>query len=144
MAEFKTITPEFSVAPQLGAEDIARAADEGYAAIIANRPDGEAPGQLTLAQAEAAAKAAGLKFHAIPYSMPLTPAIVAETAAALEQIGAGRVLAYCRTGTRSVTAWAMAQVAAGALTPDQAIGLAERAGYDLSGARGVLDRLSAG
>jgi uncharacterized protein (TIGR01244 family) len=65
-----------------------------------------------------------------------------ETAAALDEAN-GPVLAYCRTGTRSITAWALAQALAGSShTPDEIIALAQKAGYDLSGARGALEALA--
>ncbi len=142
MSEFKRVTADFAVAGQLGTEDVARAAGEGYRTIIANRPDGEAPGQPAADAIKAAADAAGLNFKAIPFSgLPPAPAIVAETATALDEAN-GPVLAYCRTGARSITAWALAQALTGGHTPDEIIALAQKAGYDLNGARGALETLA--
>lgn len=142
MAVFRRVTPDFAVAAQLTVEDIARAAVEGFATIVNNRPEGEAGDQLTGADAEAAARAAGLAYRALPFSPgPPPPAVLAETADLLDA-AKGPVLAYCRTGTRSVTAWAMAQALAGTRRPEEIIALAAGAGYDLSGTRDVLDRLS--
>ena len=142
MSEFKHVTPDFAVAGQLGTAEIAQAAAEGFRTIIANRPDGEAPGQPSVAEIKAAAEAAGLAFKAIPFSgLPPAPAVVMETAKALDEAN-GPVLAYCRSGTRSITAWALAQALAGSHTPDEIIALAQKAGYDLSGARGALDTLA--
>jgi uncharacterized protein (TIGR01244 family) len=142
MSEFKHVTPDFAVAGQLGTAEIAQAAAEGFRTIIANRPDGEAPGQPSVAEIKAAAEAAGLAFKAIPFSgLPPAPAVVMETAQALDEAN-GPVLAYCRSGTRSITAWALAQALAGSHTPDEIIALAQKAGYDLSGARGALDTLA--
>jgi len=142
MSEFKRVTPDFAVAAQLEPEDVARAAAEGYQTIIVNRPDGEAPGQPGADAIKAAAEAAGLSFKAIPFSgLPPAPAIVAETAAALDEAN-GPVLAYCRTGTRSITAWALARALTGGHTPDEIIALAQKAGYDLNGARGALETLA--
>lgn len=142
MSEFKRVTPDFAVAAQLSADDIARAATEGFTTIIVNRPDGEQPGQPSTNEIKAAALAAGLNFKAIPFQgLPPAPAIVMETAAALDE-AKGPVLAYCRSGTRSITAWALAQALAGSHTPDEIIALAQKAGYDLSGARGALETLA--
>ena len=142
MSAFKRVTPDFAVAAQLGTEDVARAAAEGFRAIIVNRPDGEAPGQPSANEIKGAAEAAGLAFKAIPFSgFPPAPGVVAETAAALDEAN-GPVLAYCRTGTRSITAWALAQALAGGHTPDEIIALAQKAGYDLYGARGALEALA--
>jgi len=49
----------------------------------------------------------------------------------------GPVLAYCRTGTRSTTLWALTQ--AGALPADAIIATAAKAGYDLTGVRPELE-----
>lgn len=143
MSDFRSVTPDFAVAAQLSADDIARAAAQGFRTIINNRPDGEAPDQLPAREAEAAAKSAGLVYFALPFAGPPPPAAVARTAEMLEE-AAGPVLAYCRTGTRSITAWAMAQALVGALSPDEIIALAAKAGYDLTGARGALEGLSPG
>lgn len=142
MTDFKRVTPDFAVASQLGTEDMTRAAAEGFRTIISNRPDGEMPGQPSASEIKAAAEAAGLSFKAIPFAgLPPAPAVVMETAQALDEAN-GPVLAYCRTGTRSITAWALAQALAGSHTPDEIIALAQKAGYDLSGARGALETLA--
>ncbi len=142
MSEFKPVTPDFAVAAQLGTDDVARAAAQGYKTIIVNRPDNETPGQPSANEIKSAAEAAGLHFKAIPFSgLPPAPAVVMETAQALDE-AKGPVLAYCRSGTRSITAWALAQALAGSHTPDEIIALAQKAGYDLSGARGALETLA--
>lgn len=142
MSQFRTVTPDFSVAEQLHPVDFAAAAEAGFKTVINNRPEGEAPGQPKEAEVRAAAEAAGLKFLSLPFGgVPPAPAIVAETATILE--GAeGPVLAYCRTGTRSITAWAMAEALSGARRPDEIIALAAKAGYDLERARGALETLA--
>jgi uncharacterized protein (TIGR01244 family) len=45
----------------------------------------------------------------------------------------GPAVAFCRSGTRSITTWAKGQLARGERTRDELIGLARNAGYDLSG-----------
>lgn len=144
MTEFRSVTPDFAVAPQLERADFAAAAAAGFKAIINNRPDNESPGQLNSDEARAAAEAAGLTYVHIPVQGGPSPAVIAETAAALEAARAGPVLAYCRSGTRSVAAWAFAQAVAGTHSPDEIVALAGNAGYDLGGARGALQRLAQG
>lgn len=142
MSEFKRVTPDFSVAAQLEPGDIARAAEAGFRTVIINRPEGEEPGQPKVEMMKAEAEAAGLEFKTLAFSgLPPSPAIVAETAVLLDE-AKGPVLAYCRTGRRSITAWAMAEALAGNRRPDEIIALAEKAGYDLSGARGALETLA--
>jgi len=143
MSEFRWVTPDFAVAPQLEAADIARAAEAGFRVIINNRPDGEAPGQMLARDVRAAAEAAGLAYHENAFSGPPPRQAVEITAQILSQ-AERPVLAFCRTGTRSVTAWALAEALAGKRKTDEIIALAAGAGYDLSGARGALDQLSGG
>ena len=131
MMPIKPITEVFAVAPQLGAEDVVAAAQAGFTTIINNRPDGEAPGQPAAAEIEALAKQHGLGFVNIPVTaMTMTADEVQRMAAAL-QTAPGPVLAYCRSGTRSTTMWALAQ--AGKMPADEILRCAAQAGYDLSG-----------
>ena len=48
------------------------------------------------------------------------------------------MLAFCRSGTRSTTLWALAQAGGG--NADAVITAAAQAGYDVSGLRGILER----
>jgi uncharacterized protein (TIGR01244 family) len=47
------------------------------------------------------------------------------------------VLAYCRSGTRSITTWAFGEVLAGTTPRDELARLGAEAGYDLRPALGV-------
>ncbi|MBY0565864.1 MAG: TIGR01244 family phosphatase [Hyphomonadaceae bacterium] len=141
MTEFHRVTPEFAVAGQLEIADIARAAAEGYKVLVCNRPEGEDPGQPTEAEIKSATETAGLTYKSLPYTGQTPPGVVAETAVLLDETN-GPVLAYCRTGKRSIMAWALAQALSGDRSPEEIIALASRAGYDLSGAKGALDTLA--
>ena len=136
MADIRHVSDAFSVAPQITAADFAEIAAAGFRAIINNRPDGEAPGQIGDADAQAAAAAAGLHYRAIPVRGAPGPAEVEATVAALASLP-GPVLAYCRSGTRSVTAWALAQAQSGA-SADEVIAQARDAGYDLNALRAAF------
>ncbi|MCF6294043.1 MAG: sulfur transferase domain-containing protein, partial [Robiginitomaculum sp.] len=50
-------------------------------------------------------------------------------------------LAYCRSGTRAITIWAMSQVKSGKFTPKQVIDIAAKSGYRLQGQRQALENL---
>jgi uncharacterized protein (TIGR01244 family) len=138
LADIRHVTPRFAVAPQLDAADFAALAAEGFKSVINNRPDGEAPGQLADTEARAAAEAAGLRYTAIPVTGGPGPAQVEATVAALNDLP-GPVLAYCRSGTRSITAWALAQAKTKMRGADEIIGLARAAGYDLSALKPALE-----
>ncbi len=128
-AKFRRVTEDFWVAPQLAEEDFARIAALGIRTVINNRPDGEAPDQLPSAEAEAAARAAGLRYLSVPVpSGGVFPDQVAAMAEALAT-SEGPWLAYCRSGTRSCRLWAF--VAARDRHPVEILEAAARAGYDL-------------
>lgn len=117
-------------APQIAIEDLAEIAGMGVRRIVNNRPDGEDAGQPSSADMQEAARAAGLDYvHAPVAGMP-GPDAVRAVAAALE---AGEpVLLYCRSGTRSTVAWALAMRALDRAEPDELRQAAANAGYDLS------------
>ena len=135
MPDFRTVTETFSVAPQITPEDIAEAARRGFVKVINNRPDGEAPDQPPSAVMAAAARAAGLDYAHIPvFGMPSGDLIEAMTDAV--EAADGPVLAFCRSGTRSITIWSLGQAQTGARARQELIELGAAAGYDLSGALG--------
>src|SRR3546814_8626230 len=43
MSDFRPLSPDYSVAPQIAIEDVAEAKAAGFAMIVNNRPDGEEP-----------------------------------------------------------------------------------------------------
>lgn len=133
MADIRPVTPSFAVAPQLAPGEMAEVAARGFTLVINNRPDGEAPGQPTGAAVAEAAAAAGLAYLAIPVRGGPNSEQVAAVGRAVEDAG-GPVLAYCRSGTRSITAWALAEAQAGRRSRAELLALARAAGYDLSGA----------
>ncbi len=129
-ADIRTVTGHFSTAPQLAPGDMAEAAARGFALVINNRPDGEDPGQPSSAEMEAAARAAGLDYAHIPVVGGPTPGQVEAVRAAVDAAD-GPVLAFCRSGTRSIVVWARGR--AGPDMPrDELVELGRAAGYDLS------------
>lgn len=141
MADIRVLTGGFSAAPQIAVADVSDLAAAGYVMVICNRPDGEDAGQPAAADVQAAAEAAGLGFAWIPVSGGPGREQVDAMGAALEGAGAGRVLAYCRSGTRSATLWALAQATRGQ-DPDHLIAAAANGGYDLSMHRPTLQALA--
>jgi sulfide:quinone oxidoreductase len=57
----RTITSGLSVSPQITADDLQAIADQGFRAIICNRPDGEGMDQPNFEEIETAAQALGLR-----------------------------------------------------------------------------------
>jgi len=132
MADIRKVTDDFAVAPQISPQDMAQAAKDGFVLVINNRPDGEAPDQPASAEMEAAAKAAGLDYVHIPVRGGPTPEQVEAVAAAVQEAN-GPVLAFCRSGTRSIITWSLGKAISGARPRDELIQLGADAGYDLSG-----------
>lgn len=135
MTPFRRVTDQFSVSPQIAVGDVAQAAADGFVLIINNRPDGEDPAQPDGAEIEAAARAAGLDYVAIPVRGGPDAAQVLAQRKAVEAAN-GPVLAYCRSGTRSIVTWAIGQAQAGTVDRQTLISQGAEAGYDLSGVVG--------
>lgn len=135
MTDFRKVTDDFSVAPQIALDDVARAKAEGFVLLINNRPDGESPDQPASAELEAAAKAAGLAYAHIPVRGGPTPDQV-EAERQLLAEARGPVLAWCRSGTRSIVTWSFGEALAGTRSRQELMALAAGAGYDLSGVLG--------
>ena len=135
MSDFRRVTDEFTTAPQISTADVAEAARRGFVAIICNRPDGEDPGQPSAAEIKGAAEAHGLSFVHIPVRGAPGPAVVVAMRLAVEAAD-GPVLAYCRSGTRSITTWSIGQAMSGARPRGELVALGRAAGYDLTAALG--------
>jgi uncharacterized protein (TIGR01244 family) len=131
ITDFRLVTDDFAVSPQISTDDVATAAARGFTLIVNNRPDGEAPGQPAGAAIEAAARAAGLDYIHIPVvGAPTTGQVQAMRGAA--DGASGKVLAYCRSGTRSIVTWALGQAADERMSVTDLMRRAASAGYDLS------------
>lgn len=130
MMDIRTIDEGLAVAPQMAPEDLAGLAAQGFGAVICNRPDGEEPGQPPLDDMRRAAQEQGLAFHHIPVAGGLFPPAAVAAFAAIRRGTPGKVLAYCRTGTRAVTLDALANVSG--LSVEDRIARASAAGYDIS------------
>jgi uncharacterized protein (TIGR01244 family) len=135
MSDFRHVTDDLSVAPQISVADVGEAARQGFKTIINNRPDGEEPAQPRSAEIEAAAKAAGLAYHHIPVVGGPTPAQVEATRAVLQD-AEEPVLAFCRSGTRSIVTWSLCQATSGARSRGELVSLGRDAGYDLTNVLG--------
>lgn len=136
MTDIRQVTDAFAVAPQISEADVQAIADAGYKTIVANRPDGEGGvDQPRMGPIRAKAESLGLAFAALPFSGAPTPEIVERLSHILND-APQPVLAYCRTGTRSITAWALTHAGQGA--GDDIIAAAANAGYDLSSLQELL------
>jgi uncharacterized protein (TIGR01244 family) len=139
---FRKITGGIYASPQITADQIAEATALGIKLIVNNRPEGEGDDQTPGEEIEAAARAAGMDYVAIPvthsgFSEPQVKAMADALDAAQ-----GGVLAYCRSGTRSTLLWALAEASQGG-DPHALTNMAAKAGYDVSPIRPLMDMLKA-
>lgn len=129
--ETKALTSTLSVSAQIAVTDIPQIVQAGFKAIICSRPDDEGLDQPGFHEIKAAADLAGLPIRYLP----------AESGKVTDQQGVSfgqlmdelpkPILAYCRTGMRSTTMWALSQ--AGKTPLPQIIEAASKAGFDLHG-----------
>lgn len=128
------IDERLSVASQPSEADLAALGARGVTLLINNRPDGEEPGQPGTQAERAAAEAAGLAYLHLPVTgASLSRADVDRFRAAVLE-AAGPVVAHCRSGTRSLTLWAIGEVLAGTLSRDELLTYGSERGFDLTGA----------
>lgn len=133
MTEVKQVSKEFSVSAQITADEVRGLAEKGVRSLICNRPDGEGADQPNVTEIETAATEAGMVLAYLPViSGKFSGKDVSDFLAALQRLPAP-VHAYCRTGTRSITLWALGQRRLGTDT-QKLLDLASAQGYDLSSA----------
>ncbi|MFO7704095.1 MAG: TIGR01244 family sulfur transferase [Halopseudomonas sp.] len=131
MDTLKHLSPFIAVAAQLQPADMGTLAAAGFRSVINNRPDNEGEGQPSSAAMQAAAQASGLEYHYLPViSGQISDANVSDFTELLNQVR-GPVVAFCRTGTRSTSLWALSE--AHHLDPVVLLKSALDSGYDLSG-----------
>ena len=129
--ELKRVNQDFYVAGQITANDIAKIADQGIKTLICNRPDGEGADQPNVIEIEEAAQRHGLN---VIYQPVISGKITDQQVTEFKQLYQNAqkpVLAYCRSGMRAISLWALAEVA-----PQDAALLVEsgnKLGFNLKG-----------
>lgn len=142
MSDFRQLSPSVLASPQITPEDLTQAAALGVKLVINNRPDGEAPEEPQGPEIEAAARALGMDYVAIPISHAGFSAPQVEAMQQALDRAEGPVLAYCRSGTRSTLLWALAQAKDG-MEPDGIAAAAQAAGYDVAPVRQAMEVMAA-
>lgn len=130
------LTDSFWVSPQIECDDLEEIAQQGVTHLVCNRPDREVAGQPDYADIAQKASALGLEIAYLPIDQS---GFQAETVQNLQNLlgeKPARILAYCRSGTRSTYLWALAH--AGGISADQILQTARQAGYDISNIEMIL------
>jgi len=135
MNEPRRLTEDIAVCAFVPPDKLAALAPR-FRTIINNRPDSEEPGQPSSAEIEAEARRLGIEYVHIP----VVPGQITDeqvTAFGNAISGKGPVLAFCRSGQRAATLWALSQ--AGKRGVDHILKAVAAAGYDLSTLRPKLE-----
>lgn len=137
--DVRPLSPDFAVLDrQMTPDDVPAIAGAGFRRIINNRPDDEAPAGARGADIAAACAAAGIAYAAVPFH---PGRITSDMLEAFSEAASAPlpVLAYCRSGTRSSTLWALTRTG---MTTDEILEAANAAGYDLSNIREMIDTVA--
>jgi uncharacterized protein (TIGR01244 family) len=102
------------VSGQIAPHEVAGLAESGVTMLVNNRPDGEEEGQPLAGEIEAAAAEAGIPYRFVPIIRGIGPADIEAMQDALREAGDGKLLAFCRSGTRSALTLALARRSEGA------------------------------
>jgi len=141
MSDFRPLTERFAASPQITEADVAEARDRGFSMIVNNRPEQESDDQTPGADIEAAARAAGLDYLAIPITHSGFSEAQVDALAEVMERAEGPILAYCRSGTRSTLLSALAQARLGN-DVETVAAQARAAGYDVTPVIPLMDMLS--
>ena len=135
--DIRRLAPALSVSEQIFPSQLAELKAAGFRAVICNRPDGEGSDQPLFAEIKRAADAVGIEAHYLPAeSGKVTDEQGAAFGKLLETLPKP-VLAYCRSGMRSTTMWALSQ--AGQHDLPHIVESAKKAGFDM---KGVIRRIA--
>ena len=140
MTDPKKLADNIAVCAFVPPEKLAELATK-FRTIVNNRPDLEEPGQPSSAELEAEARRLGLDYVHIPV-VPgqVNDELVAAFGEAVSN-RKGPVLAFCKSGRRAATLWALSQ--AGRRSTDDILNAAAAAGYDLTALRPRLEEKAA-
>ena len=137
--DIKALTPHLSITPQVMVAELEAVAQMGFKAIICNRPDGEGPDQPSFKEIQTAALALGIQMSYLPAEAGKVSDADGKAFGELLATLPAPVLAYCRTGMRSTTMWALSQ---SGITPlPQILEASQGVGFDM---KALVQRIANG
>lgn len=124
------LNESYTVSDQITIDDIETIKQQGFKTIICHRPDDEEPNQPNVETIKKITEENGLNFiHQPVIGSQLNMNDVADFQNHFEAVEKP-VFAYCRSGMRSCTLWALSNV--GIMEPKEIIEATSKAGYNLS------------
>jgi uncharacterized protein (TIGR01244 family) len=142
MSLCKQLEDNFFVSGQVSRDSLEHAVALGVSRLINNRPDGEEAGQPSNEEVSAWADELGLEYYFVPVVPGTLTAEVLEQFTEAVKCDEGRVMASCRTGTRSCVLWALERASRRAIPVDDLITAAGQAGYDIAAMKPSLEQLA--
>lgn len=133
------LAPDYAVSKQLKPADLGDVKGMGFRVIVNNRPDNEVLPMWNGPAIEAAARAHGLLYRALPVGGEVSRALVEQLARIIA--AGGPILAYCSSGGRSAALWGLAAALAGG-APDAIRRAAAKEGYDLGPALPLMEEFA--
>ena len=127
---FRQLDEKTLVCGQVSKADLADAHRLGVTLVVNNRGDGEDAGQPSSAEVERWVEAANMAYTHIPLIKGIGPADIEAMVEAIDDAGDGKLLAFCRSGMRSVLLWALAKRQLGS-SREEVEEAAEHAGFTL-------------
>ena len=125
----RTLDDRTLVSGQIAPDEVGGLAEQGVTMLVNNRPDGEDSQQPLACEIEAAADAAGIAYRFVPVLRGIGPAEIDAMREAIRAAGDGKILAFCRSGTRSALTWALAKRADGE-SAESVVRQVTQAGFD--------------
>jgi len=131
--KINVLSAKYAVSGQISPDDIPAIAKKGYQSILINRPDEESGNRLSHEAIETLAQKHGLKTVYLPVAMgQVTDHQVTAFKNTVSELPTP-ILAYCRSGTRSATLWALSE--SEAQHADDVLKATSNAGYNLESLR---------
>lgn len=129
--QLKQLNTEFLLSDQITQHDIEKIAEKGIKTILCNRPDGEGSDQPNIIEIHHVAAQYDIAVEYLPVISGQVTDEQAQAFKATYQNAKKPLLAFCRTGTRSITLWALSQGREQNL--EHTLITARTLGYDLQG-----------
>ncbi|WP_460136309.1 bifunctional protein tyrosine phosphatase family protein/NAD(P)/FAD-dependent oxidoreductase [Pseudomonas sp. S1_E04] len=135
--DIRHLASGLSVSEQIFPHHLVELKAAGLRSIVCNRPDGEGSDQPLFAEIKRAADAVGIEAHYLPAESGKVTDEQGIAFGKLLETLPKPVLAYCRSGMRSTTMWALSQASQQPLP--HIVESARKAGFDM---KGVIRRIA--
>ena len=128
---FNKVTDNFCVSEQITVSDLQIIKEAGFKSIICNRQENESSDQTSYHEIQKHSELLGFIF----FNLPITPGqfnqeLIHEFKRIISEGSQSPFFAYCRTGTRSCTLWALAHL--DEISKEDILIQTKKAGYDLT------------